>query len=92
MENRFLKTFLFPFLRYFLGTSFGYRSPVTFKQRCGSESGIRCFLPLDPGWVPIKLRSGIPIRDEYPGSYFLELGNNFWVKIFKFFDADPKSF
>jgi hypothetical protein len=33
----------------------------------------------------------IRIRDEQPGSYFLELRNNFWVKILKFFDAarDP---
>ncbi len=46
----------------------------------------------DPGsgafWTP-----GSGIRDEQPGSYFLELRNHFlgffWVKIFKFFDADP---
>jgi hypothetical protein len=31
----------------------------------------------------------IRIRDEQPGSYFLELGNHFWVKILKFFDEDP---
>jgi hypothetical protein len=31
-----------------------------------------------------KSRSG----SEHPGSYFQKLGNNFWVKIFKFFDAD----
>ncbi len=34
------------------------------------------------------------IRDEQPGSYFLELRNHFfgffWVKILKFFDADPR--
>jgi hypothetical protein len=30
------------------------------------------------------------IRDEQPGSYFLELRNHFFgVKILKFFDADP---
>jgi hypothetical protein len=35
-------------------------------------------------------RSGI--RDEQPGSYFLELRNHFFgVKILKFFDADPVS-
>ncbi len=28
-------------------------------------------------------------QDPDPGSYFRELGNNFWVKILKFFDADP---
>jgi hypothetical protein len=31
----------------------------------------------------------IRIRDEQPGSYFLELRNFFWVKILKVFDADP---
>jgi hypothetical protein len=38
-------------------------------------------------------RSGI--RDEQPGSYFLELINHFFaflrVKILKFFDEDPRS-
>jgi hypothetical protein len=30
------------------------------------------------------------IREEQPGSYFLELRNHsFWVKILNFFDADP---
>jgi hypothetical protein len=33
----------------------------------------------------------IRIRDEHPGSYILELKNKFWVKILKFFDADPGS-
>jgi hypothetical protein len=40
-----------------------------------------------------KSASGSGIRDEQPGSYFLELGNHFFgffgVKILKFFDADP---
>jgi hypothetical protein len=32
------------------------------------------------------------IEDEQPRSYFLELRNHiFWVKILKFFDADPGS-
>jgi hypothetical protein len=35
--------------------------------------------------------SGIRIRDEQPRSYFRELRNNFFVKILKFFDADPGS-
>jgi hypothetical protein len=36
----------------------------------------------------IKIR----IRDEHPGSYFRELGNNFFgYKILKLFDADPGS-
>ncbi len=38
---------------------------------------------------------GSGIRDEQPGSYFLELRNDFfwffWVKMLKFFDADPGS-
>jgi hypothetical protein len=39
-----------------------------------------------------KSASGSGIRDEQPGSYFLELRNHFFclgVKILKFFDADP---
>ncbi len=42
------------------------------------------FWPLDPGWIKSK------IRDEHPGSYFRV--NNFWVKILKFFNADPGIF
>jgi hypothetical protein len=41
-----------------------------------------------------KLRcgSGIWVRDKYFGSYFRELRNRiFWIKILKFFDADPGS-
>jgi hypothetical protein len=42
-----------------------------------------------------KSASGSGIRDEQPESYFLELRNHFfgffWVKILKFFDADPGS-
>jgi hypothetical protein len=38
-----------------------------------------------------KSEPGIRIRDEQPGSCFRELRNNFWVKILKFFDADPRS-
>ncbi len=49
-------------------------------------SGIR-----DPGWEKVSIR----IRDEQPGSYFLELRNHFFaffvVKILKFFDEDPGS-
>ncbi len=40
----------------------------------------------DPGWVK-KIR--IRIRDQDLGSYFWDLGTIFWVKILKFFDADP---
>jgi hypothetical protein len=49
-------------------------------------SGIR-----GPGWEKVSIR----IRDEQPGSYFLELRNHFFaffgVKILKFFDEDPGS-
>jgi hypothetical protein len=42
-----------------------------------------------------KSASGSGIRNEQPGSYFLELRNHFFgifgVKILKFFDADPGS-
>jgi hypothetical protein len=42
-----------------------------------------------------KSASGSGIRDEQPGSHFLELRNHFFgflgVKILKFFDADPGS-
>ncbi len=42
-----------------------------------------------------KSASGSAIRDEQPGSYFLELRNHFFcflgVKILKFFDEDPGS-
>jgi hypothetical protein len=37
-----------------------------------------------------KSGSRLRIRDEQSGTYFRELSNNFfWVKILKFFDADP---
>jgi hypothetical protein len=46
----------------------------------------------DPGWEKVSIR----IRDEQPGSYFLELRNHFFfaflgVNILKFFDEDPGS-
>jgi len=48
----------------------------------------------DPG-LGAFLTSGSGIRDEQPGSYFLELRNHFFaffgVKILKFFDEDPGS-
>ncbi len=56
------------------------------------------FLPLDPdpgSGMGRKSASGSGIRDEQPGSYFLELRTHFFwffgVKILKFFDADPIS-
>jgi hypothetical protein len=36
-----------------------------------------------------KSGAGSELRDEQPGSYFLELRNHFWG--LKFFDADPGS-
>jgi hypothetical protein len=55
-------------------------------------SGIGCLFDpwiRDPGWEKVSIR----IRDEQPGSYFLELRNHFYaflgVKILKFFDEDP---
>ena len=46
----------------------------------------------DPG-LGAFLIPGSGIRDEQPGSYFLELRNHFFgffgVKILKFFDEDP---
>jgi hypothetical protein len=57
----------------------------------------------DPGWEKVIIRirdgrksaSGSGIRDEQPGSYFLELRNHFFaflgVKILKFFEKDPGS-
>ncbi len=43
--------------------------------------------------LALKTVLRIRIRDEQPGSYFLELRNHFFcffgVKILKFFDADP---
>ncbi len=49
--------------------------------------------PLDPGsGIGRKSASGSEIRDEQPGSYFLELRNHFLgLKYLKFFDADPGS-
>jgi hypothetical protein len=41
------------------------------------ESGIQCLFDpwiRDPGWV-----DSIRIRDEQPGSYFLEIRNNFFL-------------
>ncbi len=64
-------------------------------------SGIRDgvpFWPLDPGSGirdGRKSASGSGIRDEQPGSYFLQLRNHFFaffgVKILKFFEEDPGS-
>jgi hypothetical protein len=70
------------------------------KAVFGSGSGIRClFDPWigDPGWEIISQDPdsgsgfGTRIRDEQHGLYFGELRNHFWVKILKFFDADPGS-
>ncbi len=59
-------------------------------------SGIGCLFDhsiRDPGWEKVSIR----IRDEQPGSYFLELSNHFFaffgvkIKILKSFDEDPGS-
>jgi hypothetical protein len=62
--------------------------------RIRDPGGIGClFDPCirDPGWEKVSIR----IRDEQPGSYFLELRNHFFaflgVEILKFFDEDPGS-
>jgi hypothetical protein len=63
------------------------------KQCWGSGSGVRdgCFF--DP-WIRDGRKSASGIRNEHPGSYFLELRNHFfdffWVKIRNFF-SDPGS-
>jgi hypothetical protein len=47
------------------------------SQCCGSGSGIGCLFDTwirDPGWEKVSIR----IRDEQPGSYFLELRNQFF--------------
>jgi hypothetical protein len=55
-------------------------------------SGIGCLFDpwiRDPGWEKVSIR----IRDEQPGSYFLELRNHFFaffgVKILEFIDEYP---
>ncbi len=60
----------------------------SYRQCCRSGSGIRCLVDpwvRDPGWVKNR------IRDEQSGLYFRELRTIFWLKIHKFFDADPGS-
>jgi len=42
----------------------------------------------DPGSGAF-LTPGSGIRDEHPGSYFLQIETIFWGKVLKFFDADP---
>jgi hypothetical protein len=70
-------------LNVFLGKGFeinqlGIQKTIRIhNQCCGSGSGILC---LFDHWTRI--------RDEQPGSYFRE-ETILWVKILKFFDADP---
>jgi hypothetical protein len=76
---------------------------VWFRNVCITKPVLRIrirdpvpFSPLDPGsGMGRKSSSGSGIRDEQPGSYFLELRNHFFVffcvKILKFFDVDPGS-
>jgi hypothetical protein len=48
---------------------------------------IRDPVPFWP-WIRDGQKVNIRIRDEHPGSYYRELGSNFWVKILIFFYAD----
>ncbi len=70
--------------------------PTHYRQCCGSGSGIRDWVPFWPlDQDRRKSATGSGIRDEEPGSYFLELRNHifafFGVKILEFFDEDPGS-
>ena len=59
-----------------------------------SDPGLGSGAFLTPGsGMGRKSASGSGIRDEQPGSYFLELRNHFFgvKKILYFFDADPGS-
>ena len=59
-----------------------------YRQCCGSESGIRCLCPLDPGWVKnLDPDPGWTTRIIFPRAQ----KQLFWVKIHKFFDADSGS-
>jgi hypothetical protein len=52
--------------------------PMPMSQYCGSGSGIGCLFDpwiRDPGWEKVSIR----IRDEQPGSYFLELRKHFFL-------------
>jgi hypothetical protein len=56
------------------------------------DPGSGAFLTPESGMGKISgSASRIRIRDEQPGPYTRGLRNNFWVKILKFFDADPGS-
>jgi hypothetical protein len=75
---------LSPFIKY-------HRKVLRIRIR---DPGLGTFLTpgawiRDPGWKKVSIR----IRDEQPGSYFLELRNLFFafmgVKILTFFDQDP---
>jgi hypothetical protein len=63
---------------------------IQYVRYCSGISVLRIRIR-DPGLGAFLTGSGI--RDEQPGSYFLELRNHFFaffgVKILKFFDEDP---
>ncbi len=68
-------------------TMLGMKIPI--PVCADSDPGSGAFLNPGSG-MGKKIR--IRIRDEQPGSYFRELRKIiFWVKIHKFFDADPGS-
>jgi hypothetical protein len=95
---RMIVTTVSPHLSSFVSTFkesvviFYYKISETFanlrNQCCGS--GMRDpvpYWPLDPGWVKNKIGSGMNNLDHISES----LQPIFWVKILKFFDADPGS-
>jgi hypothetical protein len=60
------------------------------NQCCGSESGIRCLF--DP-WIrdPGRGKTGSGSGMNNPDYISESLQTNFWVKMLKSFDADPRS-
>ncbi len=69
-----------------------YRPQCTYSFRCAvlrnPDTGSGVFLNPGSG-IPDREKVRIWIRDEQPGSYFIERRNRFLGKILKFFDADP---
>ncbi len=85
----FCRNLIFPSLRVFWCWLAARFNPLL--QCCGSGSEIRClFWPLDPGsGMGEKSRSGSGMNILDHTSESLE--TIFWVKILKFFNADPGS-
>jgi hypothetical protein len=70
------------------------RTPLKIRIQSGYKIAVLRIRIRDPG-LGTFLTPGSGIRDEQPGSYFLEFRNHFFafleVKILKFFDEDPGS-